>query len=128
VSKGNYPVALVVMAPAPEEALAAHGRPPVSGVPDGVEGKDCWEGGGFHRDDHAAEVFLAPQKMRVDVGQLHPLTIPAKFACIGDRQLELSVPPACAATLQRLPPGHAGGGGTALPCVFHHVFPFKFSK
>ena len=40
-----------------------------------------------------AEVFLAPLKSRVDVGQSHPLTIPAKFACIGDRQLELSVPP-----------------------------------
>ena len=62
MSKGNYPVALIVMAPAPEEALAANGRPPVSEVPDGVEGKACWEGEGFHRDDHASEAWVAPQK------------------------------------------------------------------
>ena len=101
MSKGNYPVALIVMAPAPEEALAAHGRPPVSGVPGGVEGKNCWEGGGFHHDDHAAEELVAPQKMRVGHWNLQHLTIPAKISRIGCRQPGLANHPALAAALQR---------------------------
>ena len=41
-----------------------------------------------------AEEILAPLKLREHVGDLHRLTIPATFAFIGGRQLELSVPPA----------------------------------
>ena len=80
-----HPVAFLVVAPAPEEVLAAHDKPPVSGVWDGVEGEAWWEGEVFHRDDHDDEEFLAPLKSRVEVGDLHPLMIPAKFACIGGR-------------------------------------------
>ena len=45
----------------------------------------------------AAEAWVAPQKMRVGHWNLHNLTIPAKFARIGGRQLELSNHPARAA-------------------------------
>ena len=125
-----HPVAVSIMVPAPAHFQATHGIFTVPDVWDGVEGEDGWEGGVFHRDDHDDGKILAPLNLREHVGGLHPLTIPAKFARIGGRQPELSVPPARAAALQRLPRACCARAHTALPHCFGEcaVLPFKVQK
>jgi hypothetical protein len=82
----------------------------------------------FEHGGHVTEEILAPLKLLERVGDLQTLTIPAKFAFIGGRQLELLVPPARAAALQRLPRACCARAHTALPHCFGECAPFQKFK